>query len=407
MLPPGIILPYHSTHASIPTDWTRDTRFDGRYIKTATASLGTTGGSSTHTHTSSSHTHTYTNNGHVHETGTIGGWLPTVKSDARHKDAPPYEVMTAEHTHYGKTTDGMSSTSITSATPSIGNASNEVNRIHYIFITTNKYKPYPANAIILRDDTATRINATHLTDATGRYMKGAGTGADAGTPTDTATHSHTQSHTHTLSHNHAIQGEAYSATGKLGGGEVDSVVSRDHGHLVYATAHSENVTNSTPLSTHTNDLSYRELHHWKSDAIQVPRVGDIALVTGAIPIGWVDAGFNTGVYIKGKASGQSLTTGGSLTHTHSNINHSHAGSSHTHPWNTNTVNYNGAYRNGGSTNVTGTHVHYGTTTAATNASTGSTSISFTTVNHEPPYILARFVKMQYSPIKQAPLMLLL
>lgn len=405
MLPPNIIVPYHSTHASIPADWTRDTRFDGRYIKSATASLGTTGGSSTHTHTSSSHTHTYTNNGHTHATGTITG-AGVHKGDAQHQDSPPHDVLTSGHTHYGKTTDGMSSTSITSATPSIGTASNEVSRIHYIFITTTKYKPYPANAVILRDDTDTRINATHLTDATGRYLKGAATGADAGTPTDSATHSHTQSHTHTLSHNHAIQGEAYSWSGKLGGKDMPDAIG-DHGHNVYADAHSENVSNSTALSTYTNDLSYKELHHWKSDAIQVPRVGDIALVTGNIPIGWVDAGFNTGVYIKGKVSGQSLTTGGNLTHNHSNIDHSHAGSSHTHTYYTSEANNMKSYRNGGSSQLTGVHRHYGTTTAGTNASTGSTSISFTTVNHEPPYILARFVKMQYSPIKQAPLMLLL
>lgn len=405
MLPPSIIIPYHSTHASIPTDWTRDTRFDSKYVKTATTSLGTTGGSSTHTHTGTNHTHTYTSNGHTHTTNDItgaGAW----KGDAQHQDSPPHDVLTADHVHYGVTTGAMTSASITSATPTIGTASNEVNRITYIFITTTKYKPYPASAVILRDDTDTRINATHLTDATGRYMKGAATGADAGGVTDTTTHNHTQTHTHTLSHTHNVSNQAYSKSGKLGGKDAPSAIG-DHDHLVYTDAHNENVTNSTALSTYTNNLSYKELHHWKSDAIQVPRVGDIALVTGTIPIGWVDAGFNTGVYIKGKASGQSLTTGGSLTHTHDDLTHSHTGSSHAHSYYTSEANNMKSYRNGGSTQLAGVHRHYGTTNAGTNASTGSTTVSYSTVNHEPPYILARFVKMQYSPIKQAPLMLLL
>ena len=130
MLNPDIIIPYDGVHASIPSGWSRDTRFDGRYVKATTSSWGSTGGASTHTHTVSSHTHTYSNNGHTHDTSSTGyfGGVGTVKSDARHKDSPPYDVMTAEHTHWGKTSNQMSSESISSTTPSIGSASNEYSR---------------------------------------------------------------------------------------------------------------------------------------------------------------------------------------------------------------------------------------------------------------------------------------
>lgn len=404
MLPPSIIIPYYSTHASIPADWTRKTEFDGKYVKAATASLGTTGGASTHSHTSSSHTHTYTGNGHTHTTPDITG-AGTHKSDGQHQDSPPHDVLTTAHAHNGVTTGAMTSASITAATPTIGTGSNEVNRLHFIFITTTKYKPYPTNGIILRDDTAARVNATHLDAADGRYLKGAAAGADAGSPADTANHNHTQSHTHTLSHTHNVSGQAYSKSGKLGGKDVSDAIG-DHDHVVYTDAHNENVSNATALSTYAHDLAYKELHFWQSSVVQVPRVGDIALTLGTIPIGYQDAGLNN-VYVKGKATGGSPTTGGSLTHTHDSISHGHTGSSHVHTFYTSTASNMKAYRNGGSATLAGAHNHTGTTNAGTNDSAASSSMSFSTSNNEPPYILARFIKMQFSPIKQAPLMLLL
>lgn len=394
MLLPDIIIPYDGTNASIPDGWTRDTRFDGKYVKATTSSWETTGGATTHTHTNSSHTHSYSNNGHVHNTGTISAGGEPSKNDARHQDAPPWEIIPAYHTHNGGNSGGMSSISITSATASVGTASNEQSRYHYIFIKSTKYNFYPSGAIILRNDTSNRAGASHFTSGNGRYIKGASTGADAGNATDVTTHSHSQSHSHTLSHSHdAINSGAVSSY-KLGGLNIDQII-QDHSHTVYFTQHQEVVSNSTSVTSFTNNLAYKELHHWKATSNLLPIVGDIAFFTGStLPNGWSDLGLSN-VYIRGKSVGSSLTTGGALTHTHSDLSHSHSGSSHTHSYTTSTATNKAPYKDGGSSGVVGDHSHYGTTGAGTNASTSSTSITFSTTNYEPEYINVRLIKMDY------------
>ena len=130
----------------------------------------------------------------------------------------------------------------------------------------------------------------------------------------------------------------------------------------------------------------------------MPAVGDIAiLIDGDVPVGWEDFGLND-VYIRGKAEGEALATGGSLTHSHSNLNHSHTASSHTHPWSTSSVGGSNAYRDGGSTDIVGSHTHSGTTSANTGSNTGSTNLDTSNENHEPEYIKVRFIKMNFLSI---------
>lgn len=395
MLNPNIIIPFDGNNASIPDGFTRDTRFDGKYVKASSSNIGNTGGNATHSHTSSSHSHSYSTNGHTHNTGTIGGSGTPHKTNARHQDAPPVEVSVTSHTHPGGNSGGMVSASITSETASIGNANNEYSRYHFIFIKSGGYNFIPTGGIVLKNDTNNRDNATHFDNSNGRYLKGASAGADAGSPTDVSTHNHSQSHSHTTNHDHGNISSG-AGGGNLGGKNIPSSSMGNHSHTVYFAAKNLAVSNSANISSHTNDLAYKELHLWKLNQASVPQPGDIAiLIDGDVPPGWEDLGFDD-VYVRGKASGQSLSTGGSLTHSHSDLAHSHSGASHTHNYSTNSVGGSNVYRDGGNSDIIANHSHSSTTGSGTNASTGSNNVSVSTDNYEPEYINVRFVEFQYS-----------
>lgn len=394
MLPPNSIIMADIAHAAVPANWTRDTRFDGNYVKATTSDWGNTGGSATHSHTSPSQSHSFADNGHVHATGTIGSGTPTNKTDAQHQDSPPQEVSPNSHTHSGGNSGAMTAASCSSVAATIGNANNEYSRYHFIFLKSTGYNFYPTGGIVLRNDANSRSGATHFDAADGRYIKGAATGADAGSATDVVTHNHTQTHTHVLAHTHGSINSG-GASGLLGGKDINSDSPGNHSHTISFTQHQENATNSTAVPNFTNDLAYKELHFWKADSILKPIPGDIALYTETVlPPGWSDLGLSD-VYIKGKTSGGALTTGGALTQTHTGISHNHVGSSHTHPFSSTSTGGSNQYRNGGSTNIVGNHTHSGTTGAGTNATTGTETLTFSTDNYEPLYIKVRYIQMLF------------
>lgn len=399
MLSPNIIIPFDGNHADIPAGWVRDTRFDGLYIKVTLSDWGNTGGNATHAHTSPSHTHSFTGNGHTHTSGNVQGNVSSIGT-GQHRDSPPYDVTTTSHYHPSVTSGAMQNAAITSATISVGNANNVYSKYDLIFIKSTGYNLYPTNSIALRNDANNRADAVHFDSLNGRYMKGAATGQNAGNPTTVTTHTHTTSHSHTLTHDHGAVGTGNTVSGDLGADNISGGMA-DHGHTVYFNQHSEVVSNSDATPAATAEPAYKELHPWKFSAVAIPKPGDIALYTEAeLPIGWIDLGIED-LFVKGKTSGQALSTGGSHTHTHSNLTHSHTGSSHTHSWYTNTVGANGQYRGGGSSQMAGTHYHTGTTSAATNSTTGSTAASFDSANHEPPYIKVRLIQMSFLAIAGA------
>jgi len=289
----------------------------------------------------------------------------------------------------------MTGQTCSSSSLTIGTATNELSRYELIFIKSDKYNLYPINGIAIRNDTSNRENSTHFDSLNGKYMKGAGTGQNAGGNASVSTHNHSSSHSHTLYHEHAGANCGNVSSFALGGGETDSIIIRQHSHDIYFGSHSETVSNSDNLSSVTQDVAYRQMHFWKITSNSIPKVGDIALYTESVlPIGWTDLGYSN-IYIKGQTSGGALSTGGSNTHTHSALTHSHVGSSHTHSYSSSTATYTGAYRNGGSNGMSGSHSHAGTTSAGSNSSTSSISVDTSTENQEPPYINARLIQMQF------------
>lgn len=391
MLRPGLIIPFDGNHANIPSGFSRDTRFDDLYVKATLSGWGTTGGNTTHIHISPSHTHTYTNNSHTHTTGTIANASPVHKTDAQHQDSPPQDVAPTNHYHDGVTSGAMTNASCTSVGATVGTAENKYSRYNFIFIKSDGYNFIPNGGIIMRDDITARADATHFDSSDSRYLKGASAGADAGGAVDVTTHDHTQTHLHTLTHNHS-SASTTNTIGLLGGLTDPSSSMGDHGHTITFENHSENVSNSTDVPSHSVDLAYQELHLWKFSSNKLPKKGDIAiLIDGDVPIGWDDMLLED-VYVKGKTSGQAVTTGGSLTHNHTSITHSHTGSTHVHTWNASTVGGSNSYKSGGTTSLVGNHTHSGTTSSTANASVGSSDITFDSSNHEPEYIKVRFIK---------------
>jgi hypothetical protein len=73
----GIIIPWPSTNASIPSGWTRETALDDLYVQGAAtggdSDLSTARGSSTHTHTTTDHTHTQNAHNHTFSAGAGSG----------------------------------------------------------------------------------------------------------------------------------------------------------------------------------------------------------------------------------------------------------------------------------------------------------------------------------------------
>jgi len=398
-----IILPWDGEHASIPASWTRYTAWDGKYPKASSADLDGTGGNATHTHTSPTHTHTYTSNSHTHTSGTTSQGGNAIKTDARHQDAPADEVSTIEHTHSSVTSGSFITPNITTEIAAIGTATNEYSRYHFVFIKGSVFTPLPASAVVMRNDIDARAGSTHFDFMDGRYMKGAATDGNAGSGTDVTTHTHTQSHAHTISHDHNNVSSG-SGGGNLGSLNISSGSMGNHTHTLYFAAYSADRSNTTNVTAATADLSYRELHFWKTSSQQVLKTGDIALsIEASTPVGWTDMGWDD-VYIKGKSDGGALSTGGANTHTHAELSHNHAGISHTHTYTSSSVGGSVQYRNGGDSSISGTHSHTGTTSASTDATTGTASATFSTDNIEPLYVKAKYIEFQYPPVLPNPIL---
>lgn len=390
-----LIIPFDGSHASIPAGWSRYTALDGKYPKIHDLDIGGTGGSSSHTHTVASHNHSWSSS-HTHTTGNIEGNVAAIKTDGRHQDAPPWSVAKTDHHHSGVTSGTPTNTSVSSNGATSGSANNEYSRYHFIFLSGSSSLPFPTNSVVMRNDTDNRANSSHFNAMNGRYMKGAGTGADAGSGTDVTTHTHSQSHSHTLSHKHANDTSGNIPWGMIGGKNIPASTVENHSHTIYFSQHNENSTNSSNIAAGTDTLKYREMHFWKVSSQTTSQIDDIVMCDGEVPNGWEDLGYSD-VYIRGKTQGEALTTGGSYSHTHSNLSHSHSGNNHTHSITTSTKSAdNKAYRNGGSDHLAGAHSHTGTTSSTSNANTGSYSASISSENTEPEYVKIKLIQKQFS-----------
>jgi len=408
MLAPNVIIPYDGTHATIPTGFTRDTRFDGKFAKGATADLGVEGGAATHTHTSSSHTHTMTS--HTH-TGTINGTIrgPGFGDTGQNTNGLAGNQHTHSFTSSANDTATSSSTSVTYAA-----ASNVPPNNAYIFIKSTGYSFIPLNGIVFRK--STRATFTKLTNVD--FVSGATTGANSGTVSGSTTNVHNINHNHdALTHHHADFITNYASSNIGDKSPNGAAMPYEHWHDVSINNSSQSFTaaNVDLTTTETVEPAYKTLFGYKNNlGNRLPLEGDIAITTEDVPIGWLECnGTNgtpdmVGYYVRMSKNSNTEETGGSHTHTHAAQGHTHtANGSHTHTkvagdYNGHCANALNSVGNGNSC-YRNDHYHDSMTIVSGTPGLNSSNTTAESSNNEPPYVNVHYIQYKFSPFGSAAL----
>lgn len=403
MLAPNVIIPYDGTHASIPAGFTRETSLDGKYPKATANGIdpNVTGGASTHTHTSPTHTHTVAD--HTH-TGTTGARI----NGGGASRAPSTTGLTPlDHSH-NYTTGGVSSGGVTSADAvTYGAVSNDPPYYTVIFIKSASYVAIPVSGMVFSTAT-TRPEMTFHSASAGKFLKGAGTGANAGGTGGSTSNVHDISHSHTANtHAHGASNTAASNQQQgehNSGGANDSLSSHTHSLSVASGTASVTAFSGTITCDEVVQPEYKTLNTFKNDggSSTPTAIGDIALWLGSlasIPTNWrLCDGTNStpdmrGYYIKANATATTSSTGGSNTHTHAAKAHAHTSENHTHS--VSFGNYAGTINGiGGGVDITnGTHGHSTATSNVTNASYGNANTTANSESNEPEYRTVAYIQM--------------
>lgn len=349
-IPANIILLWPSTIASIPTNWARETSLDGKFPKAWGASVApnNTGGASTHTHTSPTHTHSIA--AHTH-TGTTSACVYRDSAQTNSSGG----ISKISHTHPFTTGAIASSNNFGSTAVTYGAVSN--NPPYYDLIAVKAQ-----NGAILQDslialwtgfdgDTDTPPNWQYCNgsnsspDLRNKYIRGAGTGANAGGTGGSTTNVHDITHGHTgASHTQAgFNTSGYNGSGIVGdGGSCCSVVYY-HTHT-YSATDAETVTpnnySGSLTTTETVEPAYKKVGAIQRKAGGIKERGLIGLWLGAIadiPSGWkVCDGTNGTTDLRDKFikiatdASEFGNTGGANTHVHGAQAHVHTTPTHRH-----------------------------------------------------------------------------
>lgn len=393
MLPPNVIIPFDGLNSAIPSGWTRDTRFDGRFPKGASSGIGDTGGSATHTHTSPAHSHTLPSHTHTGTTGAPTGgsmWAGSGSGNA---------IIGHVHTY---TTGGSSGGTTNTTAVTYDTVSNDPPYYEVIFITTTSYKMIPQNGIVLRQ--SSRAGLTYHTASQNKYLKGASGGADAGASGGSTTNVHNITHTHTVNNHSHSGGSTGNATQQVNRTSTSSgaAVPAAHTHTFTVT------NNSAPINSYSGSLTTTETveplhtkirHYYANGGSALVGAGDIVMTTQASnPTGWITCDGNNGTpnlvdyYIKNVDADPS--TGGSNTHTHAAQSHQHTSSSHVHSVSFGTYSSPLHQENTGGGSPMDTRDAHSHASANSDAATPMYDAANTTAdsaNNEPLYIKVRFI----------------
>lgn len=306
--------------ASIPSGWTRETTLDGKYIQGAPTggdSDLTSRGSTTHTHTSPAHTPIQ--NAH----SAVGGSTTYTSTDNTASGAGSSFAISHQHAFTSPTTVATNQ----SSTVNFGaNSSNNPPFQDVIWIKSDGTPTgIPTNAYGFFESDILPSNWSRV--QAGRYLKGAAALGNGGATGGAPTHTHiSDAHTHGQDpHTHAdfTSDVASGAVATTPTNEGASVLQLPHTHGLSVS--SQTATNQS--TTNTTDAVSHEPVFKKLNIIQNGGAADlpsaiIALWGGtnaAIPTGWTRYTALDGFFPKGAAAGEGLTTGGSLTHTHTAV----------------------------------------------------------------------------------------
>lgn len=398
-IPQNVIFIHIGTNASIPSGWTRETTLDAKFAKAWGAeNPNITGGADTHTHTSPAHSHTLGAHTHTYTTDTVG----TV---ARTCGAGGGNCGTGNHNHTG-TSGAVSGGTTSSDAVTYGSTSNDPPYRKVIFVKSNGGSTLATDMVALFNSNTPPSNWTNVSELQGRYLKGAGTGADADLSTDNGSYTnlHDITHTHTANtHTHAAANtNASSQTGRDNTtGSETATNTHTHSATLGAGTQAINQNTDTLTTSETVEPAYAILQAIKKGASGIKEVGIIGLwlgSTASVPQGWIVCDGTNGTkdlrdrFIK--IGDPAEANGGSNTHTHAAQSHSHTGNgTHTHSGTT------GESLNTTSTNNTGTqttaaaHTH-SFTSDATSANYNSANTTADSSDNQPSYRTAAFIQFQ-------------
>lgn len=400
-IPANVVLMWISTNATIPSGWSRETTLDDKHAKAWGAeNPNATGGADTHTHTSPNHSHTLTAHTHTYSLASAG--ITTTGLDT---SVQTYGIIDT-HTHTGTSGVLSGGTTVVEAV-TYGAVSNDPPYRKVIFVKAAAGAQLATNMVALYNSNTPPSNWSNVTELSGRYMKGAGTGADADLTTDSGstTNAHDITHTHTTAtHTHSA---ANSSAGDPQTKSKDPQTSpqSDHVHSVTLAAATQNINQNTDTLTtaETVQPSYAILQAIKKGASGLKAVGIIGLWLGTvatIPRGWVLCDGNNSTkdlrdkFIKiGDPAG---ADGGANTHTHAAQAHSHTGSgTHTHTGTASAhVNGSGTEAGGATHKTVADSVHpvASVSTPTTNYDAANTTADSSA--NQPSYRIAAFIQFQ-------------
>ena len=394
-IPENVIIIHIGTHASIPSDYTRETSLDDKFPKISGDSVApnNTGGATTHTHTSPAHYHTLNAHTHGYTTSAAGNAARTAGSGAG-------TTGTGSHSHTG-TTGAVSGGDTSSDALTYGAVSNDPPSRKVIFI---KAKAGGANlfenAVMLSESNTPPSNWSNVSELQGRYLKGASAGANADLATNngSSTNLHDISHTHTpTSHTHANAATAASNLTQTQNTSGSESAHKVHTHTATTAAGTQGINaNADVLTTaETVEPAYKTIQAVKMGATGKKEKLLCGLWLGAvvdIPKGWVLVTTYKDKHLKigDPANG----SGGSNTHTHGAQAHGHTGSgTHNHTGSTGNAIETSSTNNTGTQVVPAAHTHTYTTDSQTinyaNANTTANSSS-----NEPAYRTVALIRFE-------------
>lgn len=339
-IPTGICLIWPSTHASIPTNWERETSFDALFAKVwGSVAVNTTGGNATHSHTSPTHRHQLVD--HTHSI-TLE-YVSATDLLSSHN----WQGLLLQNNHYHTVTSGSMGTVYTEyAQATYGACSNNPPYIDVIYIRALTGALLENGICGLWNKTTVPTGWSEYTSARDRFLRGAGTNADGGATGGSSQNVHNISHTHTIpNHAHAQTTSTQAlgiGTGREGTTASSVILTSDHAHAVSLDSGAVTM-NSDTLSLATGETVeplYYKLALIQKGASGIKEKDIIGLWLGAlenIPKGWYACDGQNGTpdlrdrYIKIAGSlAQVGAMGGSNTHVHAQQLHTHSTQPHTH-----------------------------------------------------------------------------
>lgn len=414
VVPSGVIFAWPGTNATIPIGWTRETSLDGYYIQGAPtlsdADLSTVRGNATHTHTSPAHTPTQ--NSHTHNFSTTSG-SGTVSGGA---DTPAYSVPQNKHGHASTTSNAATAVN-NSVAITVDAATNSLPYVEVIFIKSSGTPtgvPNTAYGLFKNDSLPTSWTRVHGN----RYLKGAAAGGDGGATGGSDSHSHTSPpHTHTqVAHSHSSKtsnnSTDLSKTIEVGIGAPTVMDTHNHSvSLANTTATNQSVTTTINSSNHEPVYIKLNLISNGTGGADLPDqiIGIWGSTEASIPTDWARFSDADGQFIKhANANGESGSTGGATTHTHTASDCQPIQNSHTHTASagsgtpTVTTNLGFALINNCSP-TSHTHTWTITSTTATNNAVAVTIDTSASEAAYPEYKRVLFIQYTAPPVTDAPL----